>query len=62
MMAERGIDIAHPTSMRWGQRYVPEFEKGGSGMLDRSARPGAAVMAMMRFSAVPGAAMRWSSA
>jgi hypothetical protein len=28
MMAERGIDLAHTTIMRWIQRYVPEFEKG----------------------------------
>jgi transposase-like protein len=27
MMAERGIALAHTTIMRWGQRYVPEFEK-----------------------------------
>jgi transposase-like protein len=27
MMAERGIDIAHTTIMRWVQHYVPEFEK-----------------------------------
>jgi len=27
MMAERGIDLAHTTIMRWVQRYTPEFEK-----------------------------------
>ena len=27
MMAERGIDLAHTTTLRWVQRYVPEFEK-----------------------------------
>jgi len=27
MMAERGIDLAHTTIMRWVQRYVPEFMK-----------------------------------
>jgi transposase-like protein len=27
MMAERGIDLAHTTIMRWIQHYVPEFEK-----------------------------------
>jgi len=27
MMAERGIDLAHITIMRWVQHYVPEFEK-----------------------------------
>ena len=27
MMAERGVDQAHTTIMRWIQRYVPEFEK-----------------------------------
>jgi len=27
MIAERGIPLAHTTSMRWIQRYVPEFDK-----------------------------------
>jgi transposase-like protein len=27
MMAERGVDLAHTTIMRWIQRYVPEFER-----------------------------------
>ena len=27
MMAERHVDVAHATIMRWVQRYVPEFEK-----------------------------------
>jgi transposase-like protein len=27
MMAERGVALAHTTTMRWVQRYVPEFEK-----------------------------------
>ena len=27
MMAERGIDLAHTTILRWVQHYVPEFEK-----------------------------------
>jgi transposase-like protein len=27
MMAERGIDLAHTTILRWVQCYVPEFEK-----------------------------------
>jgi len=27
MMAERGINLAHTTILRWVQRYVPEFEK-----------------------------------
>jgi transposase-like protein len=27
MIAERGIDLAHTTIMRWVQRYTPEFEK-----------------------------------
>jgi transposase-like protein len=35
MMAERGIDLAHTTIMRWVQRYVPEFEK----RWQRYARP-----------------------
>src|SRR5207302_10563980 len=35
MMGERGIELAHPTILRWVQRYVPEFEKRWS----RYARP-----------------------
>ena len=27
MMAERGINVAHSTILRWVTRYVPEFEK-----------------------------------
>jgi transposase-like protein len=27
MMAERGINLAHTTILRWVQRYVPKFEK-----------------------------------
>src|SRR5580693_4770626 len=27
MTAERGLSLAHTTTMRWIQRYVPEFEK-----------------------------------
>ena len=27
MMAERHLDLAHTTIMRWVQRYLPEFEK-----------------------------------
>ena len=27
MMAERGIEVAHTTVLRWVSRYVPEFEK-----------------------------------
>src|SRR5215217_5643768 len=35
MMAERGLDLAHTTILRWVQHYVPEFEK----KWDRFARP-----------------------
>ncbi len=35
MMAERGVDLAHTTILRWVQHYVPEFEKKWS----RFARP-----------------------
>jgi transposase-like protein len=35
MMAERGVDLAHTTILRWVQRYVPEFEK----RWQRYARP-----------------------
>ena len=34
-MAERGIDLAHTTILRWVLRYVSEFEKKS----DRFARP-----------------------
>jgi transposase-like protein len=27
MMAERGVELAHTTILRWVQGYVPEFEK-----------------------------------
>jgi len=45
MIAERGIDLAHTTMMRWVQRYTPEFEKrwkrlarpvGGSWRMDET--------------------------
>jgi transposase-like protein len=35
IMAERGVDVAHTTILRWVQRYVPEFEK----RWQRYARP-----------------------
>jgi transposase-like protein len=35
MMAERGIQVAHSTILRWVARYVPEFEKRWS----RFSRP-----------------------
>jgi DDE domain len=35
MMAERGIDLAHTTILRWVQHYVPEFDK----KWNRFARP-----------------------
>src|SRR5215207_334319 len=35
IMAERNVDVAHTTIMRWVQRYVPEFEK----RWQRYARP-----------------------
>jgi hypothetical protein len=45
IMAERGIDVAHSTILRWVTRFVPEFEKrwdryrrrvGGSWRVDES--------------------------
>jgi hypothetical protein len=27
MMAERGIELAHSTILRWVQHYIPEFQK-----------------------------------
>jgi transposase-like protein len=41
MMSERGIALAHTTILRWVQRYVPDFEKGGATTPDQSAVPGA---------------------
>jgi transposase-like protein len=38
MMAERGLDMAHTTIMRWVQRYVPEFEKSWNGYARKSGR------------------------
>ena len=35
IMAERNVDVAHTTIMRWVQRYVPDFEK----RWQRYARP-----------------------
>jgi transposase-like protein len=30
MMAERGIERAHTTILRWVQHYIPEFQKRAS--------------------------------
>jgi transposase-like protein len=38
MMAERGLQIAHTTVMRWVQRYVPEFEKRWTPYMRQSGR------------------------
>jgi transposase-like protein len=38
MMAERALDIAHTTIMRWVQRYVPEFERRWNGYARKSGR------------------------
>ena len=38
MMAERGLQLAHTTIMRWMQRYVPEFEKRWARYMCRSGR------------------------
>ena len=38
MMAERGLQLAHTTIMRWVQRYVPEFEKRWVRYMRRSGR------------------------
>jgi transposase-like protein len=27
ILAERNVEVAHTTIMRWVQRYIPEFEK-----------------------------------
>ena len=45
MMAERGIELAHTTILRWVQHYIPEFQKrwnrfarsvGGSWRMDET--------------------------
>jgi transposase-like protein len=38
MMAERGLQLAHTTVMRWVQRYVPEFEKRWTRYMRQSGR------------------------
>jgi transposase-like protein len=38
MMAERGLQLAHTTILRWVQRYVPEFEKRWTRFMRRSGR------------------------
>ena len=38
MMAERGLQLAHTTIMRWVQRYVPEFEKRWARYMRQSGR------------------------
>ena len=46
MMAERGIDLAHTTILRWVQHYTPEFEKRWK----RFARPvGGSWRALVQF-------------
>ena len=43
MMAERGIDLAYTTIMRWIQRYIPEFKSVGTGSPARQAVHGASM-------------------
>jgi hypothetical protein len=42
MMAERGLSLAHTTTMRWVRRYTPEFENAAgcwkTGPGDKMAR------------------------
>jgi len=38
MIAERGLQLAHTTIMRWVQRYVPEFEKRWARYMRQSGR------------------------
>jgi transposase-like protein len=38
MMAERGLQLAHTTVMRWVQRYVPEFEQRWTRYMRQSGR------------------------
>jgi transposase-like protein len=38
IMAERGLQLAHTTVMRWVQRYVPEFEKRWTRYMGQSGR------------------------
>jgi len=41
MMAERRLQLAHTTIMRWVQRYVPEFESAGLAICAKAAAHGA---------------------
>ena len=38
-MAERGVDLAHTTILRWVQRYVPELEKKWNRFAHPAGRP-----------------------
>jgi hypothetical protein len=40
MMAERGIDLAHTTILRWVQRYVSELKRSGIASPVQLAPPG----------------------
>ena len=40
MMAERGIDLAHTTILRWYSTTPRNLRSGGSGSRGRSAGPG----------------------
>jgi transposase-like protein len=41
MMAERGLELAHTTIMRWIQRYVLSSKRSGLAMHAKLAAPGA---------------------
>ena len=40
IMAERGVQVAHTTILRWVLRYVPEYRSAGADFSNRSERPG----------------------
>jgi hypothetical protein len=57
MMAERGLEVAHTTIMRWVRRFLPEFEKRwnryacrtGKGISQLSASPASTASAHRSF-------------
>src|SRR5450759_619700 len=57
MMAERGVEVAHSTILRWVTRYVPEFEKRWARFSKRLAPSGVWNRSRMRPSPLP--ALSW---
>ena len=49
MMAERGLNVAHTTILRWVQRYVPEFIKRWKRLVRPVGGRGASTRHMSRY-------------